>query len=1114
MSRRRIGWCCGACCALLLLGTVFHPDPLRAEEDPTDLTTRADILYRQGDLAAAEPLLRQALDLQTRSLGPDAPELAATLTQLGRLEAAQARYAEAEAAFKEAHRILAKEGGPDRLEIADLLTELGKLAGRQGRYPEAEPLFAEAEAIITRHRGADDPGIALPLTLRATVLDAEGRYGEAEALMTRALAISEQAFGSDQQWKLIGILNTVGVHHMRLGRYAEAELFFKRVAAITEQAYGPDHPDTGSALNNLAQLYKTQGRYAEAEPLLLRMRAIVERSYGPQDPHTATALASLAFLYQDLGRYREAEPLFLQALAIQEKVLGAEHPDLAGNLNNLALLYKNMGRLAEAEPLLQRALAIHEKALGPEHADLAGDLDGLANLYAEQGRRAEALPLFERALAVTERALGPYHPAVADELHSLALFYQEAGVYTATIEGMFLRAIAIREKALGPDDAKLAGSLGALANFYADRGDDDRAEPLLRRAISILEKVFGPDHPSVANQLTMLALLDERHDRLAEAEPMLRRALGIWEATYGDQVPKHPLIAMALGNLSRLDARLGKNDLALAEARQATAIQANRALSAQTARSTGAGAERKSYRRSFLHHLDLAIAAVDADQAARTDEGFRLAQLAHATAADQALSRMAARLGAGDDALADLVRRQQDLTLAWRGIDAKLSVALGEADAVLRANLRAQLAEAGASLDALDLEIAAKFPAYAELAKPSPLAAGDTQVLLAEDEALLVYAIGETTSHLFVLRRDRIAHFVLDLDAASLGDLVAALREKLDPVRNPRLGPFPIEAARTLYAKILAPALPLLEGARLIDIVPDGPLESLPFGVLVTGETPAIKTYADYQQVPWLDRRFATAVLPSVSSLRALRVLARPSQAPLPFAGFGAPLLGKDAKPVAVAALYRGALADVDAVRALPPLPETGPELEAMARSLEATPDSLFLGARATETNLKAAPLDRYRVIAFATHGLTAGDLGLGEPALVMTPPATASATDDGLLGASEVVALKLDADWILLSACNTAAPDGSPGAEGLSGLAKSFFYAGARALLVSHWVVESHAAVAVTTGALAVLQDHPEIGRAEALRRARMDLLDHPLRAQFSHPALWAPFEIVGEGR
>ena len=130
----------------------------------------------------------------------------------------------------------------------------------------------------------------------------------------------------------------------------------------------------------------------------------------------------------------------------------------------------------------------------------------------------------------------------------------------------------------------------------------------------------------------------------------------------------------------------------------------------------------------------------------------------------------------------------------------------------------------------------------------------------------------------------------------------------------------------------------------------------------------------------------------------------------------------------------------------------------------------------------------------------------------VLTPPETGNAFDDGLLTASEVAQLKFDADWVILSACNTAAADGTPGAEGLSGLAKAFFYAGSRALLVSHWPVVSAAAVAITTRMLKEAAK-PGIGRSEAHRLAMMALIEDTDHPHFAHPMFWSPFVVVGEG-
>jgi CHAT domain-containing protein len=218
--------------------------------------------------------------------------------------------------------------------------------------------------------------------------------------------------------------------------------------------------------------------------------------------------------------------------------------------------------------------------------------------------------------------------------------------------------------------------------------------------------------------------------------------------------------------------------------------------------------------------------------------------------------------------------------------------------------------------------------------------------------------------------------------------------------------------------------------------------------------------------------------------------------------------------PIAYTSVWRGPAADINAIRSgLAPLPETETELRTIANRLSAGDDSVKLGKDATETAVKSADLSHYRIVYFATHGLIAGEVqGLGEPALVFSLPDAPTEMDDGLLTASEVTQLHLDAEWVVLSACNTAAGQ-TPGAEALSGLARAFFHAGTRAMLVSHWRVGSEAAAQLTTSSFEILQSDPHMGRAEAVRRAMMKFADDAKDPWNAYPTFWAPFSVVGEG-
>ena len=198
-------------------------------------------------------------------------------------------------------------------------------------------------------------------------------------------------------------------------------------------------------------------------------------------------------------------------------------------------------------------------------------------------------------------------------------------------------------------------------------------------------------------------------------------------------------------------------------------------------------------------------------------------------------------------------------------------------------------------------------------------------------------------------------------------------------------------------------------------------------------------------------------------------------------------------------------------------------EIRQIANTLGANRfNSIFLGLDANEERVKTMRLDDRRVIVFATHGLIPGDLdGLSQPALAFSNPIGSGTNGDGLLTMGEIFGLQLDADWVVLSACNTASAS-YKGAEAISGLGRSFFYAGARTLLVTHWAVETTSAMKLTTGLFRYQTENKELSRAQALQKSQIDLIEGrglihegtgKVAASYAHPFFWAPFIVVGEG-
>jgi CHAT domain-containing protein/Tfp pilus assembly protein PilF len=1029
------------------------------------LTKRAIELYQEGKYAEAVPLARQALAIYEKTLGPDHPAVAAALNNLASFYDDEGKSAEAEPLLKRALAIDEKALGPEHRKVAITLNNLAELYRKQGHYAEAEPLYRRSLAIREKALGPDDPDVATALDNLGGLYLIQGRYAEAEPLHKRALAIYEDALGSDHP-DVATALNNLAMLYRQQGRYAEAEPLYRRALTIDEKALGPDHPDVATALNNLAKLFTEQGQYAEAAPLYSRSLAIYEKALGPNHPDVATALDNLGFLYDYQGRYADAEPLYKRALAIDEKALGLNHPDVATALNNLAMLYRQQGRYAEAEPLYKRALVIDEKVLGSDHPIVATALDNLALLlYDYQDRYAEAELLNKRSLAIYENALGSDHPDVATALNNLAGLYDKHGRY-AEAEPLYKRSLAIREKAFGPDHPGVATVLDNLGFIYEHQGRYAEAERLHKRSLAIYENALGSDHPDVATALNNLAGLYNDQGRYVDALPLVRRTLANKTAT--------TLVALPV----------------LFGAQGAKLIAADKAI----------------------------------------DESLNVIQRASQTSAGEALNALAVRFSAGNDRLAGLVRKDQDLAGEAVSLDKAIITAVSsepsKRNAATEQKVRDRINAIAQERDDLDKVFVREFPDYAALSRPEPLTVKDIQAapldgkerLLSDDEALVIVALEADKSYVWAITRSSADWKELTVTAQQVSQRVAALRTGLD---FHSLKQFDPQASYELYQTILGPVENLLSSKPRLSLVLDGALTSLPPQLLVTGD-PTGKALKD---VDWLIRTHAVTVLPSIASLKVLRGKSAIAEAPEPLIGFADPIFNpspqhfaENARSIAdvtVTSGIRGTVADLaELKKALPPLPETSIELREVANNVhDAHLANLFIGADATETRVKEEKLDQYRIVYFATHGLVAGDVAdfaklNAEPALVLSLPEHPTDFDDGLLTASEIAQLKLNADWVVLSACNTASAE-KPGAEALSGLARAFFYAGARSLVVSNWAVNSESTVALMTNTFAA---DPKLSHAEALQKSMLAMIGNSQHPQWADPIYWAPFVVVGE--
>ncbi|WP_395703885.1 CHAT domain-containing protein [Aquabacterium sp.] len=475
----------------------------------------------------------------------------------------------------------------------------------------------------------------------------------------------------------------------------------------------------------------------------------------------------------------------------------------------------------------------------------------------------------------------------------------------------------------------------------------------------------------------------------------------------------------------------------------------------------------------------------------------------------EAMAAAALRAASSDDTLRDLVREDQD---AQRELNVLQEQLAGQDGAALaddgRAAARKRLVALEQRRTELRVLIRGRYPNYDQLASPPLADASGVAQRLAGDEALVfMLPLAQETVIWTVTANELPVVARAPIGRDGLAALSAQLRRSVTFGNGP-LPPFDRRAAAELYQRLITPVEGSLATVKHLIVVASGPLGSVPFPALLRTDP------ADTGRSSWLLDRWTVTQMPTVGAWLTLRSLPPSPAAPEPFIGWGDPAFAlghapRDARPAPVS---RSAMRYGD----LATLPESRDELQGIAASLKAdAARDLVLGPAATRDSVLAASragtLARKRVVVFATHGLGRDDLpGLDQPALAMAATPGDASLLAPLLKLDDVLSLRLNAEWVVLSACNTAAGDGRDD-EALTGLARGFLYAGTRTLLATHWAVETESAKRLTTALFEHWAAHPTARKAESHRQAMQALAATP---RYAHPAYWAPYVLIGEGR
>lgn len=891
--------------------------------------------------------------------------------------------------------------------------------------------------------------------------------------------------------------------------------------------------DLGAKQQHVVALYQA-GEFKTALALCDELLGEIEAAYGRRSREYSATLGSIkGGILQEMGDYEGSIELYRDAMEITRDVSGPQSTYYAQDLNNLADLLRVAGRLKEADAMLAEAVRIAGSVSTPEAAQLhAGALTSRGEVLRGLGRYEEAEKVLNEALGIAKSPPVESTTIVFGAVSNRSLVYMNQGRYALALEKLD-QLLPIIESL--PPQSALVGLL-VQSNRAA------------------LLALLGRHHEAIALARANVALIEKAFPQATQWQAKMRAALGSILVASGKADEGVPLVEESLRTLMEPGQRLA--DLV------APALNEQSFYNLYLSALAQGGSSDPDFLGQAIEHITGTAAA-----RATRQTGLRLAAQNPAVSADirrlqdlenDIVSRRKAMFGANETRDQIARRKQIDDLMKQR------DTLLGSIEQRF-AGFRQLATEATFSIAGIQASLRPDEALVwiITLPQPAPLV-GDVYVWVVTAETSKLVPLqtkAKDIEHEVAALRCGLDARAWKIDTAAHKARCQGFPEQMIPeheFRRLRWLPFDAKRAHELYKSMFGAIEPLLAGKTHLVLVPSGALTRLPFQALVVEPPQDLPL----KSLHWLARDRAISVMPAVSSLVALRSNINKNAASEKLIGFGNPLLDgnladepyrsrneKKAKlareiqscpvtPQQEEVALRSAtellgpvppadpastVADAAKIRGLwSPLPDTAVELCSVARDLAVEPAEIYLGSRATESEIKGlsreARLAQYGVLHFATHGALPTQVeGTAEPGLILTPPKTGSPDDDGFLTASEIAGLSLNADWAILSACNTAGPesvDADRGAETLSGLARAFFYAGARSLLVSHWEVDSRATVKLVSRAVSKASDGAT-GRAEALRAAMLSLIDSADgdTDYLAHPTYWAPFVLVGEG-
>jgi len=886
------------------------------------------------------------------------------------------------------------------------------------------------------------------------------------------------------------------------------------------------------------------GDFPRAQSKARQAAEAANAQYGANSAQHAASLAVLATVHEDASFAQQnnlAEDYWRNAIAIYRQ-LGQSQAE------GMALL--GYSRHLVRDGRQHELLVVHDRLLalpGLEQDQKMLALPLAATIDAWDGKFTPALRKLATALQYWDSRQTADQVATADLTRNLFGSFMQEDVFAVVPQlesarilaqaAEMLRSVGRTKASIELFDAAIAKSRGSAGHYRPERidifiraaeakaqlGRYEDAGAAVKTAGNMQRwniTLFGR---AVADQKHAKALLLEHAGELAGAEQAFRYSLAWWQSDLAASTESlRPVIGLA-----NLYARRGRAETADYYAKMAVCF-ADKIDAAGTANRERAGVLLRASYVAFLDDMASQLQINPTPQAIAN--AFRAAQLADSGETAQSIEVALEMRAKTNTRVAQLMKRREQISaelsrarrakatefIRQSGLVAEIErVAMAQADddaqsrniwlsrvGELSSNTGTQTSalsteKLAADLAQINREVATSADGRQFLQRQT-VSLAEVGAALSPDEAFIQFVVAEEKT--FIIAADKESAMLAEASSGRV-KIERAVNSLRAALRGPVPGKFDAQTAADLFRILLQPVSNVIDGKRRLIVVKDGPLSQLPLAALKRGSA----------QGQWVIETHSIVSSPTAAAFVISRKQKSSSRAPRAFLGIGDPILvnGKSDDHEAVAKIL-GLRGDVGGLGDLRELPETTAELKVMAKAMGVEADALVLREAATEKRVRSLNLSNYRMISFATHALMPGETrDNDEGAIVLSSPqSNSSGSEDGLLTSSEIATLKLDADLVILSACNTAAGSDSVGGERLSGLTQAFFRAGARSLLVSHWSVHSEATQDLMARLATNMKQH--VRTDVALQRSILEMA-RGSDARYAHPYYWAAFELYG---